>query len=132
MAVNLRLASPELWPTSQSIVSTGLETSMICRAMDAACGICGSRDRRTRPDQIKVDGEFKSWRSSPDYDRLFCPICGSRMMARVGEDYTENEVSTGNLDEPGRFEPDYEVWISRREAWLQPLPVEQHERDRFA
>ncbi len=79
------------------------------------------------PDQVKVTGALATWASSPSYQRRFCRVCGSRVL---GVNDGEVELSLGSFDEPGRFAPQYESWISRREPWLAPLPVPQHEHDR--
>ena len=80
-------------------------------------------DRR----QVEVDGELGRWASSPGYVRCFCPTCGSRVIGLNGD---EVELSLGSFDEPGRFVPQYESWVGRREPWLAPLPVSQNEHDR--
>ncbi|NNM77438.1 GFA family protein [Sphingomonas sp. ID1715] len=84
-----------------------------------------------RSEQVSVSGELKGWRSSPGYERLFCPACGARVIARDGGG-EEVEVSLGSFDEPGLFTPEYELWITRREPWLAPLPVAQHQGNRPA
>ncbi|TJW17428.1 MAG: GFA family protein [Mesorhizobium sp.] len=63
--------------------------------------------------------------------RSFCPTCGSRVTS-VGEN--EVEVMIGSLDVAPTegLEPGYELWIGRREQWLQPLPgTRQFEHDRI-
>lgn len=52
--------------------------------------------------------------------RHFCPRCGSSVFARSGD---EIEVSLGALDAIDRFQPTYELWTVRREAWLPPFPL---------
>lgn len=60
--------------------------------------------------------------------RHFCPVCGSSVFARTGD---EVEVHLGSLDEPGQFTPSYECWTMRREDWLPPFDVDKRfERDR--
>ncbi|MCU1773615.1 GFA family protein [Pseudomonas sp. 13B_3.2_Bac1] len=60
--------------------------------------------------------------------RVFCPRCGSPVLARSGD---EIEVNVGSLDAPNQFTPTYELWTIRREAWLPALPLAHHyERDR--
>jgi hypothetical protein len=60
--------------------------------------------------------------------RHFCPVCGSSVFARYGD---EVEVHLGALDEPDRFTPSYENWTIRREAWLPCFEIPHHyERDR--
>ncbi|MEY4981749.1 MAG: hypothetical protein RIR62_15 [Pseudomonadota bacterium] len=51
-----------------------------------------------------------------DYDgRCFCPVCGSSVLGRSGD---EVEVNLGTLDEIDLFRPTYELWTIRREGWL--------------
>lgn len=52
--------------------------------------------------------------------RSFCPACGSRLFCL--QEATV-EIRLGSLDGPPTdLEPNHEVWIKRREAWLHPLP----------
>ncbi len=59
----------------------------------------------------------------------FCPHCGSRLFS---VDDREAEIKLGILSEaPTHFVPSYELWIKRREPWLQPIKgAEQYEEDR--
>lgn len=82
-----------------------------------------------KAEAVEVTGEPRSWFSSQGYDRQFCGACGSRVIARNGD---EVEVSLGSLDEPGVLEPQYESWIVRREPWLRPLDKPQHDHERQA
>lgn len=60
--------------------------------------------------------------------RFFCPTCGSSVFALSGD---EIELHLGSLDAPDQLIPTYENWIIRREHWLPPFPLSQHnERDR--
>ena len=74
---------------------------------------------------VAVEGE------TCDYaGRHFCPRCGSSVFGRSGD---EVEVNLGALDAPDRFQPTYELWTIRREAWLPPFPLERrYQRDRDA
>ena len=74
--------------------------------------------------QVEVRGELRGWEGSPDYSRRFCPACGSRVCG-TGEG-EELEVALGCFDTPGRYAPQYESWVVRREPWLAPLPVRQN------
>lgn len=51
--------------------------------------------------------------------RAFCPRCGSSVFSRTG---AEIEVHLGAFDAPDQFVPSYELWTTRRESWLPPLP----------
>jgi hypothetical protein len=76
---------------------------------------------------VEVQGHPQSWRSSPGYDRRFCPTCGSRVMA-VSQG--EAEISLGSLDQPGLVSPNDELWTIRREPWLNSLSIPQYAGDR--
>lgn len=76
-------------------------------------------------DAVRITGEARDYAG-----RYFCPGCGSSVFARSGD---EIEVHLGALDEPDQFTPTYEVWTSRREAWLPPFPVrDRYDRDRLS
>jgi hypothetical protein len=79
------------------------------------------------PAQVEIAGELRAWRSSAGYERRFCPACGSRVLGVNGD---EVELSVGSFDEPALFAPEYESWTIRREPWLRPLDVPQHDRER--
>ena len=49
------------------------------------------------------------------HGRCFCPVCGSSVLGRSGD---EVEVNLGTLDAPDMFRPTYELWTIRRERWL--------------
>jgi len=80
-----------------------------------------------RAEQVVITGDTGSWNSTPAYERHFCPACGSAVFGRDGE---EVELSLGSFDQPGLFEPQYELWIGRREPWLAALHVRQFEGNR--
>ncbi len=72
---------------------------------------------------VTISGETRDYKG-----RHFCPVCGSSVLARTGE---EVELPLGSLDEPNQLVPSYESWTIRREAWLPPFPLAMHyERDR--
>ena len=66
-------------------------------------------------DAVTIAGETRAFAG-----RAFCPRCGSSVFGRSGD---EVEVSLGALDAPDQLMPTYELWTSRREAWLPPFPL---------
>ncbi|PZO81378.1 MAG: aldehyde-activating protein [Mesorhizobium amorphae] len=66
-------------------------------------------------DAVEVEGETGEYAG-----RHFCPRCGSPVFARSGD---EVEVNLGALDAPDGFQPTYELWTVRREAWLPEFGV---------
>ena len=77
--------------------------------------------------QVDVEGELRDWQNSRGFVRRFCPQCGSPV---VGGDGKEFEISLGSFDQPRLFEPQYELWVTRREHWLAPLEVPQFVEDK--
>ena len=76
-----------------------------------------------RDGAVTVTGATSTFRG-----RHFCPACGSSVFARTGD---EVEVHLGTLDAPDQFQPDYECWTARREAWLPEFPgMVRHVGDR--
>ncbi|WP_370677475.1 GFA family protein [Pleomorphomonas sp. PLEO] len=74
-------------------------------------------------DAVMIEGE------TADYNgRHFCPRCGSSVFGRSDD---EIEINLGTLDHIDQFQPTYELWTIRREAWLPPLSLKHsYERDR--
>jgi hypothetical protein len=62
---------------------------------------------------VTVTGEVGEYRG-----RCFCPVCGSSVVARTGE---EVEVHLGALDDDAGLVPEYECWTVRRAEWLPPF-----------
>jgi hypothetical protein len=62
--------------------------------------------------------------------RGFCTACGGRVFNQL--DDPEVEIRVGSLDmAPTDVQPTYELWVKRRENWLDPLEgAEQFEEDR--
>ncbi len=59
----------------------------------------------------------------------FCPRCGARLFSL---DAQEAEIKLGVLSPaPTSLVPGYELWVRRREPWLQPVPgAAQFDEDR--
>jgi hypothetical protein len=73
---------------------------------------------------FETTGEVKFYNG-----RGFCSGCGSRLFNAIEEDGVE--IRVGSLDmAPSDLEPTYEIWVKRRENWLQPLEVPQFDEDR--
>lgn len=71
------------------------------------------------PDEaVSVSGETREFAG-----RYFCPRCGSSVFSRSDR---EMEINLGSLDAPNQFEPTYELWTERREAWLPEFPGLTH------
>ena len=69
-------------------------------------------------DAVVIEGETREYQ-----ERHFCPLCGSSVFSRSGD---ETEINLGSLDETDQFVPSYELFTSRRESWLPPFPIKKH------
>ncbi len=67
---------------------------------------------------VEIEGETREYAG-----RHFCPICGSSVFSRSAD---EIEVHLGSLDAPNQLTPTYELWTTRREAWLPVFPLAKH------
>ena len=74
-------------------------------------------------DAVTIEGETRDYAR-----RFFCPRCGSSVFSRSAD---EIEVNLGSLDAPNQLQPDYELWVIRRESWLPEFPLStRYEGDR--
>ena len=62
---------------------------------------------------VTVTGQTQSY-----CGRHFCPVCGSPVFSRSGD---ELEVHLGSFDAPDQLAPTYELWTIRRASWLPPF-----------
>ena len=67
--------------------------------------------------------------SSPGIHWLFCASCGSTVGYRRAERPGHMDITTGTLDEPDRFPPDVEIWVTHRIGW-EALHPERDKRER--
>ncbi len=95
---------------------------LVARGQPLRVGICHCLDCRKQhgalfyaaaifPQQaVTITGDTSAY-----HGRHFCPLCGSPLFARSGD---EVEVHLGTLDSPDQFTPTYQCWTARRESWL--------------
>ena len=76
-----------------------------------------------------LKGKPADYMSSPGIHWLFCQECGTTIGYRRAERPTHMDVTTGTLDDPGRFPPDVEIWIKEKIAW-EPLHPGLPKRER--
>jgi hypothetical protein len=76
-------------------------------------------------DAVSVFGETRDY-----LGRHFCPVCGSSVYSRSGD---EAEVHLGSLDASDTLKPTYELWTIRRESWLPEFSgMTRYDRNREA
>ncbi|NKK40318.1 GFA family protein [Rhizobium leguminosarum bv. viciae] len=112
------------------------DVRLAVRGSPSRIGICHCTDCRQESGSaftffgVWPAANFETTGETSEYDgRQFCPICGSRLFSADGH---EAEIKLGILtDTPTPLTPTYEVWIKRRETWLQPVDgAEQFLEDR--
>ncbi|GAB4216142.1 MAG: GFA family protein [Synechococcales cyanobacterium] len=64
-------------------------------------------------------GSVGVFASSPQYQREFCPQCGTQMVFRAIRDPQTVDVTVGSLDQPESVQPLYHIWIESQVPWLQ-------------
>lgn len=63
-------------------------------------------------------GSLKTWRSSPDCERGFCPDCGCQITFFDDRLPGEVNVTVASLDAAADFPPAYHGWAGSRLPWL--------------
>jgi hypothetical protein len=92
----------------------GMCHCMTCRRVHgSAFGSYAIFDRA----HVQVFGTTRTWQSSEQGRRHFCPVCGS-VAFMAYSDTEEVDLPLGAFDETGLFEPQYELWCVHREPWL--------------
>ena len=59
------------------------------------------------------------YRSSPQAVRGFCGTCGTSISYEPADNPENIEVTSSIFDDPDRFAPTREIWVSHRLAWEQ-------------
>jgi len=70
-------------------------------------------------------GQVKRYRSSPHYQREFCPHCGTQLVFRKSNSATTLDVTLASLDDVNSVAPQYHIWCQSQVSWLHledPLP----------
>jgi hypothetical protein len=82
-------------------------------------------------DAVTVEGEVLAFASSEHGRRYSCRSCGSPVYSHYDRP-EEIDLYAGSFDEPGLWQPSYELWTSRREPSLPEFPtvVRRYERNR--
>ncbi|RFU49778.1 GFA family protein [Paraburkholderia sp. DHOC27] len=100
---------------------------MTCRRMHGSAFAAFAMFAR---DAVEFSGPLQAWQSSPEKRRYFCPTCGSvAYMEEVGND--EVDIPLGAFDQPGLYEPTYELWCCHKEPWLPQHVRTEYEGDRI-
>jgi hypothetical protein len=66
---------------------------------------------------VKIDGQTKAYRSTPELARHFCPRCGTPIFT-FREDADVVGVALGTFDEPCSLPPEANVFTTTEIPWL--------------
>ena len=64
-----------------------------------------------------LGGEPVAYSSSPGIEWLHCKDCGSLVGYRRASRPDHIDITTGTLDDPGRFPPAVEIWVGAKINW---------------
>jgi hypothetical protein len=68
-------------------------------------------------DQVSVTGETARFASSPQLWRVFCPTCGTRLMA-ARQEATRVGLALALFDDPAGLSPDCHFFTASKVGWL--------------
>ena len=82
-------------------------------------------------ESVTVGGDVQVFNSSEHGRRYSCQDCGSPIYSHYDKP-DEIDLYGGSFDEPGLWQPTYELWTRRREPWLPEFPsvIRRYEEDR--
>ncbi|MDO9564686.1 MAG: GFA family protein [Bradyrhizobium sp.] len=88
-----------------------------CRSCQKAMGSPFYARALFSPDALRVTGEIARYASSEAIDRVFCPVCGTRLFSwrRNG---TAAGVALATFDDRNAFAPTAHIWISEKMDWV--------------
>jgi hypothetical protein len=89
-----------------------------CRLATGSAGVAWTILERTQFTLLL--GELTRYRSSADAVRGFCGRCGASISYEPDDAPQTIEITSATLDEPARFAPTREVWLSHALVW-EPL-----------
>ena len=101
-----------------------------CRLAAGSAGVAWAVYKRTH--FVLLQGALVQYRSSPEAVRTFCGTCGTSISYEPTDSPENIEVTSATFDDPNRFAPVREVWVSHRVTWEQLDPaLPQFQEGRF-
>lgn len=73
---------------------------------------------RMPAEAVAISGPVGWYPSSDVILRGFCPACGTSLFSKRADGSTIS-LLMGSLDEPDRFAPDMQIWLSSKQAWVE-------------
>lgn len=88
-----------------------------CRKCQKATGAPLYARVRMPGDAVTISGPVGWYPSSEHVLRGFCANCGTSLFARRADGVTIS-LMMGSLDDPDRFTPTGQIWMSSKQAWV--------------
>lgn len=73
---------------------------------------------RMTSDAVAISGPVGWYPSSDVILRGFCPTCGTSLFSKRADGSTIS-LLMGSLDEPDRFAPSSQIWMSSKQGWVE-------------
>jgi hypothetical protein len=77
-------------------------------------------------DEFSMTGALTHYASSAEVVRGFCATCGTPISYAHSDAPDLIEITSATLDEPDRFVPTRESWLSEKIAWMCVDPARDH------
>lgn len=65
-----------------------------------------------------LNGTVNIFSSSPNYQREFCPHCGTQIAFRAQYQPKTIDVTLMSLDDSSQIKPEYHIWCESQVPWL--------------
>lgn len=112
--------------------------AVIDNVMHCHCGMCRRASGAVvvtwftaPPERVSVTrGKLKTWRSSANFERGFCPDCGCQITFRDVRTSDRIGITVATLDDAARVPAGYHVEVASRLFWLhldEHLPAWPHQ-----
>jgi len=88
-----------------------------CKLCQKATGAAFYARVRVPLDSLTISGPVGWFHSSPPVRRGFCTRCGTTLFSERA-DANRIGIAMGSLDDPDRFSPTEQIWMSSKQAWV--------------
>ena len=88
-----------------------------CHLCQKAIGAAFNARILFRTGDVAISGPVRTFSSSPNLKRGFCPNCGTTVFS-CRESAGLMGLTAGSLDDPSLFQPSMHFWTAARQPWL--------------
>ena len=104
------------WRASGAPIMTAMCHCSMCRRAHAAPAVAWAMFSEA---QVRMGGQAKTYASSSEARRGFCPHCGTQIFFTA--DYIPGliDLAIGSMDQPELLPPQFHYWHSKHLAWAE-------------